>query len=365
MDLVLPITEPSPEWAMPAARLRFEALAGGRFLLPNEEAGAALVRASEWNSSLKPYNAYEVFLVDQMAANGVRMEGCQHQERGLRSRNAIRAKLRWDEDRRLAAEEFGAKLSQAPARFALRLQGSAQGCDWMIDRWGRLGRILDAKGTWNPAQTALALDLLGIPVELRDGPNPLDGDTAERLEVVRAEVHRLEGLKSRGLTVLDAHERDAAEAGFGPDHDGEIAAVRRYERSCSRRFEWARGQLKAGRHGYHPEGPGTDGHRTATAPAPTFPSPPSPREAEMREQLRAIAARRAEPQQVAAASAMPPEGVVAPAPSLIVEAPPAISIASRPTSPANRLRELLKGGPTAPGNRHDRRCRAANARRNG
>jgi len=171
MDTLLPISATLADPDATDARTRHALLAGGTFLMPAEEARAAVDRAAEWNSSLKPFNAFEVYLVDQMAANSVRIEGCQHHERGIRSRNAIRAKLRWDEDRRLVAEEMGAKLARDPARFAGRLQATLQGCEWMIDRWGRLGRILEAKGAWTEAQTALALDLLGVPKDLRDETN--------------------------------------------------------------------------------------------------------------------------------------------------------------------------------------------------
>ncbi len=358
MDTFLPISATTAEPDPSDARTRHGLLAGGTFLMPAEEARAAVDRAAEWNSSLKPYNAFEVYLVDQMAANSIRIQGCQHQEHGLRSRNAIRAKLRWDEDRGLAAEEMGAKLSRDPARFARRLQATLQGCDWMIDRWSRLGRILEAKGIWNEAQTALALDLLGVPKDLRDEPNPLEGAADDRREVVRVEVQRLECLKSKGLDVLDGHERDAAESGFGPDPDGDLAAIRRFERTCSRRFEWARGQLKAGRHGYPPDGPTSPwaGPRPDTAPTAT--APPRQTEEQLREQARAALAPGAECPAAATAA-------VAPAPAA-PPAPPEQAAVGGPgaTRPADLLRKLYTlAVPTV--NRHSRRSQAAHGRRNG
>jgi len=357
MDTTPAIAATTADPAHADARRRHKALAGAVFLMPAEEAAAAIQRAAEWNSSLKPFNAFEVFLVDQMAGNSIRMEGCQHHERGTRSRHAIRAGLRWDEDRKLATEELGAKLPKAPAKVARQLQSTARGCDWMIDRWGRLLGILDAVGAWDGAQTALAFDLLGVPADLRTGPSPLAEGAESRREVARAEVDRLRSLKAGGLTALDGHERDAAMSGFGPDHNGELAAIRRYERACSRRFEWARGQLKAGRHGCRPDGqqPGWIGPRAeSAAPAPS-PTPPRPPDEPPREQARSGPARREEPR-----AASPIVAVPAPAP----DRSPAVENPNRTT---HLLRDLFSVAVPLPaaGNRHSRRAQAAHDRRNG
>src|SRR5260370_41549208 len=82
---------------------------------------------------------------------------------------ATRAQLCWDQDRRLEAEDLAARLRRDPSRNALKLQRTSQGCALMIARWQALGRILRETGTWTEAQRSLALDLLGVPPELRAG----------------------------------------------------------------------------------------------------------------------------------------------------------------------------------------------------
>src|SRR5208282_1434425 len=71
----------------------------------------------------------------------------------------------------------------------IRLKCSSAGCDWLIGRWTLLGNGLstaDEGGpgcTWTDADMALALNLLGLPAELRH----LDNQAA-RLESLRAQA---------------------------------------------------------------------------------------------------------------------------------------------------------------------------------
>ena len=228
-------------------------------LPPEQELAAAKGRAAFWNSSLKPYNPHEVHLIDQVAIQSVRVDRCQHQERAIRRLHAKRAKLRWAEDRRNAAEALGAKLAHHPALVARKLDATAQGCDWLIGRWEGLGRALRDDGHWGDPQRKLALDLLGIPAEFRAGKTTAaDGDPATLAELARGEVERLRALKSRAMVELDDDEREMACQGFGPDHDGALAALRRFERSCSRRLEWSRNQLRSYRKNPMPDGSGPD-----------------------------------------------------------------------------------------------------------
>ncbi len=242
-------------------------------VLPGDDAEAARVRAAEWNSSLKPFNVFEVFLVDQAATQSLRIERFQEQERSQRHLNAVRASLRWEQDRQKAAILLGATLPKAPEAVSRQLMDTKQGCDWLIGRWNGLARVLGALGDWDKAQTRLALDLLGVPPEFRVGPTPIDLDRDGRLELIRAEVARLEAEKHTTLMELDALERDAAIKGLAPDPDGQLAALGRREQSCSCRLEWARDQLKKGRH----ELPIPLRPAPAPAPAPApVPPPPAP-----------------------------------------------------------------------------------------
>src|SRR4051794_34764774 len=71
-------------------------LAGAGVVLPDEEEQAATDRAAEWNSSLKPMDPYEVWLVDLIARESVRVDRCHHHEDALRTIEARRAVDLWE-----------------------------------------------------------------------------------------------------------------------------------------------------------------------------------------------------------------------------------------------------------------------------
>ncbi len=222
-------------------------LAAEKLLLPDGEAEVIAARIVEWTPCLLPKDAdaYDAWLVEEMVVSSVRIDRCHAHESALRSRQATRATLCWDLDREADAEELGATLAKAPARVSRKLQRTKQGCAWMIGRWEGLGHIWEGKGDWDEAQKRLALDLLGTPKELRDGPTPLDGD---RPALIRAQVQRLATLAAEALDALDEQERSDAEIGLGPDTDKALALARRYEAAIVRRMNWAQAQLnKKGR----------------------------------------------------------------------------------------------------------------------
>ncbi len=291
-------------------------LAAVDLVLPDGETVAAAERVAVWAAELKPGSPRETWLVEQVAVESLRIERCQGQEGALRTLLAARASFRWDEDRGLAAEELGATLPKAPALVGRKLTRTRQGCDWMIGRWEGLGRVLDAKGDWDAAQKRLALDLLGTPAELRGGSTEADADLPSKRALIAAQVARLAASKAEALDELDALEHEAAELGMGPDLDRDLILVRRYERACTRRMEWALGQLKKERPALRPATP------TARPPArPLVPPDPTP-----------------------VAATPPPPPPVAPRPSPMPFA-------------------TLSDVQAAPGNRRDRRARKALARR--
>ncbi len=235
-------------------------MAARTLVLPDEEAEVIAARIVAWTPVWEPRNAYDFWLVEQVVVSSVQIERCQAHEHSLRTRQAARAERCWDLDRECDAEDLGASLAKAPATVARKLRGTKQGCAWLISRWTGLGCILEAKGGWDEAQTRLALDLLGTPKELRDGPTRLDGD---RPALIREQVSALQKVTVGALDELDAHERADAQVGLGRDTDKAIALARRYEAACVRRMQWAQKQLPAS--------------RSAPSPVPVAPAPrPAP-----------------------------------------------------------------------------------------
>jgi hypothetical protein len=187
-------------------------------------------------------------LVAEMALDDVRMGRCGKLFDILCDGYATRAQLCWDQDRRLEAEDLAARLRRDPSRNALKLQRTSQGCALMIARWEALGRILRETGMWTEAQRSLALDLLGVPPELRDGGRtpvdaresiPQDDRRAFRLRVVDDQIARLTTRKDEILDPLDAEERAVAETSIGAEMTAPLQRLHRYESACSRRYSKA------------------------------------------------------------------------------------------------------------------------------
>jgi hypothetical protein len=247
-------------------------LAGAGIVLPEDEAETVARRKAEWHGALSPWDPFEEWLAEEVAVAAVQLERCRSHEALLRTELAERAATRWDDDRRLAAEVLAAGLSKRPALVSRQLQQTLQGCGWMIERWEGLARILEARGDWSGAQEALALDLLGTPAELRDGPTRLDPDPGDdvvryRLAVASNEIQRLKMARNSELADRDAREQSAAELGLELEPSRPLALLRRYEAACRHRLRWALSHLRHGR------------PRPATSepvPTPSASSPPEP-----------------------------------------------------------------------------------------
>jgi hypothetical protein len=167
---------------------------------------------------------------------------------------AARAEHAWDEDHRLEAELVAAKMSRNPGLALRTLEASRHGAELLIDRWNRLGDALDTAGDWNEAERDRALDLLGIPADLRRGRTPVDfpegaDPIASRRAIVCRQVERLIMRKAESLEPLDEMHRAYAEATYGAELSKVGLQIWRYQREALNRFLKARRELRA------PEGP--------------------------------------------------------------------------------------------------------------
>jgi hypothetical protein len=263
---------------------RTHGLAGGGVALEPDEAAEVARRTIEWAAVFRPVNRVEAFHVAQYALEGVRAERCQAEERVLRQRLALRAADResWDEDRRLEAEEIGARLARDPARVVRRLRQTPQGCDWLISRWDGLARVLAPGRPWDDAQRGLALDLLGVPATLRGGPtaaDPGDGpiEFAPQAALAAGQAAELRRLRDAVLRPRDDDDRAIAMQGIDP---GDAAAsralrlVRRYESACQRRMARSLQLLLGGRLIPPLATPEVADAVAATDPAPAAPPQP-------------------------------------------------------------------------------------------
>jgi hypothetical protein len=212
-------------------------LAGsGGVVAPGDRAKVE-ARAAALREEFHPGSEFERSLVEQMAVDSVRLERCREAYLTLCEVHASRAALCWDEDRRAEAE------GRDPARTRRRLEQNRHGCELLIERWEGLGRILGGSGTWDDSQRSMALDLLGVPLELRAGTtsvDPPEGDESEakvfRLLLVEAQLERLRSRKARAFDLLDEQDRQLAEAGIGAELSKPLKLIARYESAAWRRL---------------------------------------------------------------------------------------------------------------------------------
>jgi hypothetical protein len=252
--------------------------------LPEDDEAAVQARAAELCSSLKPHNAFELWLTEQIALEEIQARRLRLQQLLHRKVQARRAAFCWDDERRLEAEKLAADLARKPAVGSRQLQWTKQGCDALLERWRGLERTLRAKGGWTEEQRSLALDLLGVPKVLRDGATVLDPAPGVealdlRQQVVRQEIERLERIRAERLHELDEAEQALAEQGAGPP-DPTLILLMRLEAACQRRLQWAKNQFKNGRHDYEPWAstplrPGRDLRKTPATPEPEDPACPA------------------------------------------------------------------------------------------
>ena len=86
---------------------------------------------------------------------------------------ALRASVTWDDDRRLDAIKLASGLGKRPESVVAGLRESYHGCEWLANRWALLAHAADSQdGSWTAEQASLAFDLLGTPVEFREGHAP-------------------------------------------------------------------------------------------------------------------------------------------------------------------------------------------------
>jgi hypothetical protein len=99
---------------------------------------------------------------------------------------------------------------------------------------------------WNDDQRALAFDLLGVPIALRDGSDkvPAASDAEGLAKLVAKEVARLRREREESLDELDLGDRAMAASGLGMAEDAETARLRKYEGTCRRALHWALAELR-------------------------------------------------------------------------------------------------------------------------
>lgn len=240
-----------------------------KVIFPDDLAGLITERTSQYHDQHQPTDPYESWLLAQVAVNTTLLDRCVELTVADIGRRVDRAELCWDDDRRLAAEDLGAKLSKNPGRTVAALRQTTQGADWLIERWHALGEILRTAGEWDDDQRTLALNLLGTPPELRQGNRllPPDADPETLSHLVADQIATLRAHQRESLDILDAEDRELTQLGAPAEDDRPTRLLRRYEAGCRRALYWAIDEFDRVRSGKAP---------AASIPDPVAAPPPVP-----------------------------------------------------------------------------------------
>ena len=206
-----------------------------------EDVELAHYRELDWYEALKPQNAAQSWLVEKISIYSLRVDRCERMERRLRDRKCLISEVAWEDDQRLGAEILGGKIRQRPAQVAEELRRTPEGCDWLRRRWGMLAESIAVVGPWGPDQVALAFDLLGTPLEFRDGRQPTTPN--DQSELCRREIEELDGRREL-VTDLDQIDRALTEADLFDESHPELKRLRRYESNLHGRLRWCMSQFK-------------------------------------------------------------------------------------------------------------------------
>ncbi len=221
-------------------------------------------RAIGVHEMLKPQNAMQAWFCAVVAILTIRLDRLRDLEKQIRNGSCWRALSFWEDDQRDQARRTGGRLARNPVRVVTELRRSAQGCEWLIERWAMLASVAD-RAPWTDEQRTLAHDLLGTPPEVREDAPGYTVDADGRLidageyeaSFARAQIAELEIHRDR-VAEADEIARHLAIADLDDFNNRGLHRIHRYERSLERQLDRAfqRAQF---------ESP----HAAAKAPLPT------------------------------------------------------------------------------------------------
>jgi hypothetical protein len=167
-------------------------------------------------------------LAEKMVMATLRLDACRRELEACRSRGSSSPVLSpGDLKRRLTVERKAAGLPADPTRVVRELRRSLQGCEWLLERWQKLGRSQRdpetnrqrPPGPLGDEARRQALDLLGVGLEHREGPTPLDppgGPDAvaeHQAALIAAQIVDLDqaiaALIEKNLRLIASYEADA------------------------------------------------------------------------------------------------------------------------------------------------------------
>jgi hypothetical protein len=203
-------------------------LTGAGVVLPPEMQALYDQRRRSLRARVRRSDSNSLRVEDEAVLASLRLDACRIAQRR-------RVEERWDSDRQLAVLGLARELSGRPEETSIRLEQTARGVSWKLERWQALAEALEDHGAWTSEEVGMALDLMGIPKSERPAP-----DAACEVETCRLflDIHRerLQVLKAEVLDPADESERLEALLGVPHDQSKEANLFRRYEAENWRKY---------------------------------------------------------------------------------------------------------------------------------
>ncbi len=163
-------------------------------ILPDEDPRAYQARLDAWAADLRPCTAYEEGLVRHAVGLSWRLDRADRVQAALITQSIAGHSEDNDRQAREALEDITRRLFPGPAtptpdrpdrpagpddpddpaRLVPRLENTADGCRWLLDRWAELRAVVAAGTAWDAGQMTRAIGLLGRrPLDAADDPEVL------------------------------------------------------------------------------------------------------------------------------------------------------------------------------------------------
>jgi hypothetical protein len=233
-----------PTSAEGKARSRANALKHGMAAeLPTLAVGHSpefLDRRAKWSAEFQPESEAARWALDRAVAASLRIEQCERTFDGIMATASDRARLAWDQDRAVEAATIAGRLARDPVLASRELETTRAGVMLLMELWLRLIEAIVAGG-WSESDESKALDLLGVPADMRSGLTPIDAPEVSDLRAFREalaldEMARLKALRDEVMDELDEIERNRAMMGDAALFSKPAKLVLRYERDAWRRY---------------------------------------------------------------------------------------------------------------------------------
>jgi hypothetical protein len=219
-----------------------------KILIPAHLEGAVEQCTATLTEHYRPTTKFEVDAIASMGRLAAQIEMNQKMQVVDLQRTMDRAILCWDDDRSVYVDQLVTKLGRVPG-VARALARSKQGAEWLLQSWMGLSDILETNGSWDDEQRRLALDMVDMRKELRNGNRLITPETEKEdlAQIVTDEVGRLEERLKRYLLATDDADRAMAAAGMPMEEDADTKRLRKQAARLKLDYRRTKAELLEGR----------------------------------------------------------------------------------------------------------------------